>query len=294
MIGFSRLGKKGNLGNQLFQIASTIGIAKQNRQPYCFPLWKYSSYFQFKIPVGDSSNYKRYHEKQFNYYPIELPKGNYDLLGYFQTEKYFDIPYTKEIFSFEEEFLDKIIAKSSLISNPENILISVRRGDFVHHPWFFQLSYKFYLKALIYNFPDWKTRNLIFTSDDIEYCKYHFSSLDNSYFLDDLSDIEQIAFASFCKDFIISNSTFSWWMAWLGEKENSKIIRPWQYFKGVHGKKVKEKDYFPERWIRFDHRKRQLPLYFFKIIVKGELYRVFNTSKFYSKKILNSIRSKGF
>lgn len=29
-----------------------------------------------------------------------------------------------------------------------------------------------------------------------------------------------------CRHFIIANSTFSWWAAWLGEKENSEIVAP--------------------------------------------------------------------
>jgi hypothetical protein len=39
MITYSNLGKKGDLGNQLFQIASIIGIAEKNHQEYCFPIW---------------------------------------------------------------------------------------------------------------------------------------------------------------------------------------------------------------------------------------------------------------
>jgi hypothetical protein len=39
MITYSNLGKKGDLGNQLFQIASIIGIAENNHQEYCFPIW---------------------------------------------------------------------------------------------------------------------------------------------------------------------------------------------------------------------------------------------------------------
>ena len=45
MVVFSLLEKKGNLGNQLFQIASTIGIAKKNKTPFAFPNWKYADYF---------------------------------------------------------------------------------------------------------------------------------------------------------------------------------------------------------------------------------------------------------
>ena len=36
---FSQLGRYGRFGNQLFQIASTIGIAKKLRYNFAFPKW---------------------------------------------------------------------------------------------------------------------------------------------------------------------------------------------------------------------------------------------------------------
>jgi hypothetical protein len=63
-----------------------------------------------------------------------------------------------------------------------------------------------------------------------------------------------------CDDFIISNSTFSWWSAWLGEKESSKIIRPHQNFDGNKRLESDDKDYFPERWIAYDASKDRISL----------------------------------
>ncbi len=45
MINFNKLGLFGRLGNQMFQIASTIGIAKKNGQDYGFNYWIYQKYF---------------------------------------------------------------------------------------------------------------------------------------------------------------------------------------------------------------------------------------------------------
>jgi hypothetical protein len=38
MIGFNALGQLGQLGNQMFQVASLRGIASKNRYNYCFPI----------------------------------------------------------------------------------------------------------------------------------------------------------------------------------------------------------------------------------------------------------------
>lgn len=295
MIIFSRLGKKGNLGNQMFQIASTIGIALKNNQEFSFPKWEYSVYFQKEFPeINKNESFQIVREKSFKYNELKLEYGNYDLEGWFQSEKYFNQKNNKELFTFEEKFISSLLNDQKLLFNKKTILISIRRGDFINHPYYFQLTFKFYFLALIKNFPDWEERNLIFTSDDIAYCKYHFSFLKNAFFLEELTAIEQLALGSQCDDFVISNSTFSWWLAWLGEKRDSKIIRPIKNFRGEFAIKNDDSDYFPARWVSFDDNFYSLELKYLNLIIKGFFYNlVVNTKLRYSncsKMIRNYIK----
>jgi hypothetical protein len=260
MITFSKLEKKGHLGNQLFQIASTIGIAIKNNHEFCFPKWSYNASFTKSLPLLQNLEWIAFKEKQFYYDAIQLDSENYDLEGWFQTEKYFDIDSVKGYFQFEDGLISNLKSKYKKAFARKTILISIRRGDFVDHPDYFQLPIQYYIQALISNFPDWRNSTLIILSDDIQYCKYHFSFLDNALFVDQLSAIEQLALSSMCDDFIISNSTFSWWCAWLGEKVNSKVVRPLHYFTESKRKKDNDKDYFPERWQIFDHLNLKLDL----------------------------------
>lgn len=281
MITFSKLGSKGNLGNQMFEIASTIGIAENNKQDYFFPVWKYATFFENPLPVREKDNfYKDIKEERFKYYEWNLGEGNYDIEGWLQSEKYFDRNRTKEIFEFKKDFKQELLKQNQDLFSKKTILISVRRGDFIRHPYYFQLTFKYYFLALIKNFPDWKNRNLIFTSDDISYCEYHFSGLKNTFFLKNLSAVEQLALGSECDDFVISNSTFSWWMAWLGEKENTKIIRPIQNFSDAFAKQEDDSDYFPSRWIPFDDRNFKLGINYFILNAKGSIYIVVENIKF--------------
>lgn len=288
MITFLRLGKKGNLGNQLFQVASTIAIAKRNGHQYCFPDWKMNDYFENEIPLIPETkvlNWKIIKEKQFNFYEWEVEEGNFSLEGWFQTEKYFTNINVKEIFSFKKEFKKKLQLKHQHLFEKKNVFISIRRGDFVDNKYYFQTSYRFYFTALLKYFPDFEHYNFIFTSDDIGYCKKHFISLPNVFFLENLSAAEQLCLAQNADHFVISNSTFSWWVAWLSEKENSIIIRPERNFAGRYLKEYDESDFFPERWIKHKENETSIPLKYKSLEIKGELYLI-------KQKIRNFIKKK--
>lgn len=270
MITFSKLEKKGHLGNQLFQIASTIGIAVANKQDFCFPKWSHNSFFTNELPVIKNQGFTAYKEEQFYFKSIALDNGNYDLEGWFQSEKYFDKDLAKHYFEFKGDLIHKLKNDYKAAFSKKTILISIRRGDFVDHPDYFQLPINYYIGALIDYFPDWKEKNLIILSDDIDYCKFHFSFLENAFFSNQLSAMEQLALGSLCDDFIISNSTFSWWCAWLGEKRQSTIICPLHYFTNEKNSRDSDKDYFPDRWIRFNHLNLKIDLGNTVIILKKE------------------------
>lgn len=178
-----------------------------------------------------------------------------DILGWLQTEKYWQHckPKVHAALAFKESFYNKIRNKYSKYFEKPTIAVSIRRGDFVTNPNFYLLPIEYYLGALKTFFPGYKDQHVIFFSDDLDYCRHSIKGNRQFYFATGLNAIEQLCLMSMCDDFIISNSTFSWWGAMLGEKKHSKIIRPAFFLDGELMKKFDWKDHYPERWTVYDH-----------------------------------------
>lgn len=267
MITYSKLGhpRRGRLGNHLFQIASTIGIARAYGHEYTFPAWPYSQYFAKPWQTGQRLEVWELPERSFRYYQEDELLGrrddDFDVHGWRQSEKYWadSAQEVRDVFTFAPGFDAQIRKRWKRALARPAIAISVRRGDFVDNPNYAQLPPRYYLLGLLEGIPDWQSHNVILFSDDLEYCKVHFSGLPAVWFAEG-TDIEQLALMTMCRHFVISNSTFSWWGAWLGEKEGSVVIRPPKNFAGPLAAANSEADYWPTRWRVMDYNTRKIPL----------------------------------
>lgn len=261
-ICFHRLGQKGRLGNAIWQYAGMMGISAKMGTTLNLPPWGYARYFRGKFPEGPQRG-TIIHEPAFHYCPDFVPNDgkDYGVEADLQSEKYFAHikDYVKQQLEWEPGFLAGVLAKNKHLLDENTIAIHVRRGDYVGNINYVNLPPTYYILALYEHFPDWKQRKLLFFSDDISYCKIHFGCLENASFSEGNSDIEDLCLMSRCKDFLIANSSFSWWGSWLSEKEGTKIVYPARHFAGpLLGNSVK--DLYPDRWIPFDHVDKRIPL----------------------------------
>ena len=134
------------------------------------------------------------------------------------------------------------------------IFVHVRRGDYVTHPVYSKtlgsLDVDYYFNAI-----DYMSRSIsgelrfIFVSDDITWCRKHFSSVRHTFFVD--QEAGKSGYASDlwmmtqCQHAIISNSTFSWWGAWMAEGKDSLIIAPETWARDI---RFCPPRIIPERW----------------------------------------------
>jgi hypothetical protein len=122
---YQNLGRNGRLGNQLWQIASTIGIAIQNNASASFPDWQYRDYFS--VPDIYFTN----------------QQGDVDFgLDYLQDLRHFEPQCNSLIREYfkPSKMIDEIIKEkyAGWFNNGDAIAVHVRRGDYVnlpqHHP----------------------------------------------------------------------------------------------------------------------------------------------------------------
>lgn len=175
--------------------------------------------------------------------------GNVYFRGWFQNPQYF--------VSIRKQLLNEIVPKRKIHIKPElkellqadNIVaVHYRRGDykFIKNC----LPDDYYTKAMDYMERNLENPKFLFFSDEISWVKEKMGSKKNFYYIDDLGkfkDYEELLIMSRCKNFIIANSTFSWWAAWLNTDVNKLVIMPQKW---VCTKKWKEGvQEFSQDWI---------------------------------------------
>lgn len=251
MITCLTLGENGRLGNQLFQIAAVVGHATHYNVPYAFKDWAFGKYFknwESNLVKGTSFLRKAETSLDFNFLPLNTKDGHgTDLWGYFQTEKYFAHceKQIRTLFEFDEtkfghlpEIGDDVIA------------IHIRRGDYVGHPDYVNLSMQYYVNGINFiqqNHPE--AKHILVFSDDINWCRkelgFHQCALPYSF--SDCTVIEDLYLMSKCKYHVIANSSFSWWGAWLANSQ--MVVAPGAWFKGQLVNRCTEQDLIPTRWV---------------------------------------------
>jgi len=255
----------GRLGNQLFQIATAYAYALKHGHSFALPthsinhnIWdvyyrnldrtdlhdKYGVTFLNTLLIRDNKFTIRENKHDFNNLanPNVRKDSIIELDGYFQTELYF-IDYYDQV----KEFLLYILDIKNT-PKKDSCMIHVRRGDYLEyadkHP---SVSYG-YVKNAIELMQD-KFEHFEFYSDDINWCRENmiFDNVDIKYIdtsSDALGDFQQMLL---CKGHIISNSTYSWWAAWLHEKSHEDVIAPSIWF-GTGNKHLSTVDVVPKLW----------------------------------------------
>jgi len=267
MITFKALGRNGNTGNSLFQFAALISIAKDkgydvkipNNPTYFDVNYKCTNYsildgFNIKVPFlsNNESNtiVNTFQENGFHFQKeIYNIKDNTNLLGYFQSEKYFihNKQYILDNLTFKDEIIEaaKSIFTENKITPEDTTSIHIRRGDFTSKQYYHPLMGPEYYAAAS---KATASKYYIVFSDDIDWCMKALGNNGNVRYSTNKNPFVDMCAMSMCSNNIIANSTFSWWGAWFNKNPNKVIVAPKKWF-GPGYADWNTADLYPSTWL---------------------------------------------
>lgn len=196
----------------------------------------------------------------YAYYPSLMKSNASYFEGCWTNQKYFleYVDIIRKELSLKNPYSDSAKKVSLEISdcvlkNEIPVSLHIRRGDFVSNPqsaFNGLLGIPYYEKAVnLLMSRYFKNIRVFVFSDDISWakenlklpCPMNFVSNPN------IPDYEEIILMSECAHYIIANSTFSWWGAWLNQNPNKIVIASKQWLKD---KTAEELDILPTEWIK--------------------------------------------
>ena len=222
----------GRLGNNLFMIAHAYAKGLEyNKQVVIAKdqlIYEGNDY---------SQNIFRKLEMKEKYEPLsninrQVPSDDQPTLysGYYQSEKYFE-KYSeniKSLFGPPLEFIQRIQEEIRIIFQERVLAINVRRGDYLYYTNYHPTITVEYIDKAVELIPNIK--HILIFSDDIIWCKTQFGQFDTITYIEGYPPQEQLWIMSLCSDFILSNSSFSWWGAYLSRSPNKTVIAPETWF----------------------------------------------------------------
>ncbi len=175
---------------------------------------------------------------------LELSEGY--LQGYWQSELYFknieneirkDFRFCNPLNKNNSELLEQIRASNS-------VSLHVRRGDYVSNQKIKKdaltpsgvCTEKYYFNAIEYIQAQIENPEFFVFSDDIEWCRQNLR-LESAHYADwnvGKESFVDMQLMSCCKHNIISNSTFSWWGAWLNGNPGKMVLVPDKWYYNGH------------------------------------------------------------
>jgi hypothetical protein len=200
------------------------------------------------------------HQYKFGFQPavLDLRPPLY-VTGYWQSFRY--LTEIEEGLRRDFEFRDALPASvadhANAISRKGSVCLHVRRGDYLeprYSNFIGPCDIDYYRRAVarVYQLVD-RPEFFIF-SDDLDWCRVNFDWLGSAArfmeytapagFKVQASDLQLMTRAEY---FIIANSTFSWWAAWLAGKRAKLVIAPKEWFKLPE---LTTDDLIPDDWER--------------------------------------------
>jgi len=240
------------LGNRLFKVCATLSHAIDNNDLAVFPDLKDDKHAETifrNLSFGKDKSFVTRKYKWFKPGFKEIPyNSGTELVGDFQSYKYFQKNENQILHLFEPSYqtVDYLREKYSLLTKLQTVGIHVRRGDYVKHPDSYLPTTLEYVKRARNLFDDMHT--FVYFSDDIEWCRDNMKLSDRDWFIEGETDVMDMYLMSMMHHNIITNSTFSWWGAYLNQNTKKIVATPKNWY-GPSMSDWHTTDLIPPDWI---------------------------------------------
>ena len=173
-------------------------------------------------------------------------------IGYFQTYRFGESPQVfNQLMKLRPKSISNQLSKIiSIVDETKPILLHVRLTDYLSEANFGTPSESYYMDALN-ALKNKGLRNPIWVfSDDIPAAKLYLSNIERKFDLHYfegslLGDVECWFLMRRFSAYVIANSSYSWWAAFLRENQSTVVTYPQPWFRGGN----EPNDLFPSDWI---------------------------------------------
>jgi hypothetical protein len=229
------------------RVASEAELPPAKNRPIAYALWR---------TFGRSPRFIREQKLGFNE-RIETIGDDCYLHGYFQSQRYFEdiAPTLWSDLAFKQAIDGDNARMAERIKSGPSVSMHIRRGDYVANAkaqaTHGSTDLAYYQRALdevrarsdqdpvVYLFsndPDWVRENMKLDAELVPVA-----------INDGRTAHEDLRLMSLCDHNIITNSTFSWWGAWLNPSHGKIVVAPAKWFAS---EKLSNPDITPPGWLR--------------------------------------------
>lgn len=246
---------------QINELKTTLPILDMEHHSWRKYFYPYARNFKEYLRTGILSFLSRrlkiprkiYSLEQIYLYQKKYTKyqGECYISGYFQSPGYFSSirEILLEEFQLKQESSLAYLKIKMQIDGKDSIAIHVRRGDYVDTG--VNLPWEYYRKAIGYMEEKLTGPVYYIFSDEISWVKEKLGTGVNIVYVNEagnMTDCEELSLMSKCRHFIISNSSFSWWGAWLGTYQEKIVVVPAHWTRGNE-----IRDVILQEWIKIEY-----------------------------------------
>ena len=229
---------KGRLGNQLFQYVFLLYLKSRSKNSIVFFPNPHHAYLSKYFDLGTYNNLilgsklyslvtraaplimKAHHVHSF-VTPKHIKPQSFTIYhGYFQTDFYYNSLEVKPQLSLKTKYIRQFESLyGDIFRNEKTIVVHIRRTDYLKYGKRDISLPLAYFKQRLAEIPNLDSYRVFFVSDEIDLVKREFRERSNYIFSsnEEIIDFQIIQNADIA---IISNSSFSWWAAFLSKKQN--------------------------------------------------------------------------